>query len=604
MNKKKIVRLELVLLALVTILLAYRVLEGPPAPEGIVVHTRLQSDQIQHHAFSIDRPVRFAIDAVGSFESDGRRSALSAYGWILHRESRDVVWQMDPAKVTPGRGTLAALVDTVELAPGTYDVYFTTYGNERTSGFGGIDILERIFGGDSKWKEDEDEWKMIVQRADDQEFSINRLPDQSPEQLSPSGEGLLWSTAPMSGHDEAEFVFKVLEPASIFVYAIREINDAPMDFGWIEDAVSGRRIWEMTLENTEPAGGWEANRLFRDSLQFTPGIYRAIYSTDARQSYDDWVGNPPFDPAAWGITLFSDKQAAVAELDPWSNRQPILSMTEVGDSERRSAQLHVRKPIQVAAYAVGEMSDDSRYDYGWIMNNETQEMVWEMTHARSRPAGGQNNRVEVSFLQLAPATYTATYVTDDSHSYESWGHGTPKNPERWGLTIFPMMESFDSSAVTVTGYKQESTEGDETTDRGETPDIPGIPALAPLPPQPGMPLVDLTRVGNEKELTGTFELAGPGVVHVRALGEVSLSGRYDYGWIEKADNGEIVWEMSWQNTHPAGGGDRNRMFDGPVTLGSGRYTVQFKSDFSHSFGDFGDESPSFPEGWGIRVTRP
>ncbi|MEX0747114.1 MAG: hypothetical protein WD275_03875 [Rhodothermales bacterium] len=604
MNKKKIIRLELVLLALVTILLAYRALEGPPAPDGIVVHTGLQSDQVQHHAFSIDSPVRVAIDAVGSFEADDERSTLAAYGWILHRESRDVVWRMDPAAITPGRGTLAALVDTIDLGPGTYDVYFTSYGSERSSSFGGIDILERLFRGGSKWKEDEDEWKMIVQRADEQEIAINRLHGQSAEQLSPSGAGLFWSTAPMSGHEEEEFVFNVSEPANILVYAIGEIDDQQMDFGWIEDAVSGRRIWEMALENTEPAGGWEANRLFRDTLQFTPGIYRVIYSTDARQSYDDWVGNPPYDPAGWGISLFSENLAAVAELDLWSDREPILSMTGVGDAERRSAQLHVRQPLQVVAYAVGEMSDDSRYDYGWIMNNETKEMVWEMTHARSRPAGGQNNRVEMSFLQLAPATYTATYVTDDSHSFESWGHGTPENPERWGLTIFPLTAEFDSTAVSVTGYKQESGEDWDASVPGEVPVPPGHLAVIPLPPQPGVQLVDLTRVGNEKELMATFEIADPAPVHVRAVGEVSLSGRYDYGWIENADTGEIVWEMSWQNTHPAGGGDRNRMFDGPVTLSPGRYGVHFKSDFSHSFGDFGDESPMFPEGWGIRVTKP
>jgi hypothetical protein len=179
MNKKKIVRVELVLLALVTLLLAYRVLEGPPAPEGIVVHTGLQSEQVRHDAFSIDRPVRIAIDAVGSFEAEGERSRLSAYGWILDRESRDVVWRMEPDHAALGRGTLAVVVDTVQLAPGTYDVYFTSYGNERTSSFGGIDILERLFRARSKWKDDEDEWKLIVQRGDDQEVEISRLHGQS-----------------------------------------------------------------------------------------------------------------------------------------------------------------------------------------------------------------------------------------------------------------------------------------------------------------------------------------------------------------------------------------------------------------------------------------
>ena len=66
---------------------------------------------------------------------------------------------------------------------------------------------------------------------------------------------------------------------------------------------------------------------------------------------------------------------------------------------------------------------------------------------------------------------------------------------------------------------------------------------------------------------------------------------------------ETVWQMTRSNTKPAGGDDRNRIFDGVITLEPGTYTAHFRTDFSHSFGDFDHEEPHDPASWGIIVER-
>ncbi|MEX0821904.1 MAG: hypothetical protein WD021_07145 [Rhodothermales bacterium] len=598
MSRSKIVRLELLLLAAVTLLLAYRVIEGPPPPEGLVVLTDIAELDLVHEAVVADRESRVSIDAVGSFESD-EASDLAAYGWILRRDDREVVWKMTPSSVGRERSTLARVRDTVALAPGTYDVFYTTYGNRSSRRFG-ISFLDRLLGDDAQWRGDAGNWRFVLRGMTGSEDALHRIGDVSDEALSPGGTGRLWSTAPMRGNESGEFVFHVDDPLDVRIYAIGEINDRLMDHGWIENAATGERVWEMTAENTRHAGGWDVNRLFDGAVSLSPAMYRAAFETDPRQNFDDWVGNPPFDPAGWGMTLYSDAQHAISSFDPWSTRTPIVQIDRVGDDERHSVQFRVHEPVQLAAYALGELGSNGRYDYAWIRDNESQAVVWEMTPERSQPAGGSNNRRELAILTLEPSTYTATYETDESHSYESWRHGRPEYPERWGVTIFPVAGDVDSTVVEVLGSSHEDLGESERADVSVSPTPP-----APNGALPGETLVNLTRLGNDSRVSRTFKLEEPQLLRLRGVGEISLTAApYDYGWIENVETGEIVWQMTWQNTVPAGGDDRNRMFDGTLSLPAGEYAAHFKTDFSHAYGDFGDQAPRRPEWWGLVVVQP
>ena len=598
MRKRKIVRLQLFMLFAVLLLLLYRVVQGPPAPRGIVVFTDIDTDRLRHAAFQLTAPDSLVVVATGAF---GAPDELAAYAWMLRRDDRSVAWAMDAQTAHRGRGALAEVTDTLALAAGTYDVYFTSFGNRRNGRDRGS-LWDRLSGGAGSWRNDSDKWMLVLRSLGSAQGQAVTLGDD--DNPGPQGDLLLWTSAPTEGYEVVDYLFDVRRPARLRVYAVGEIDETTqMDYGWVENALTGERVWEMTRDNTQPAGGWDVNRMFDGELALLPGIYRAAYRTDARQSFEDWVGNPPFDPAGWGLSLFAAEPAARADLvgfDPWASRQPIAQLAAAGDDVLFSAQLDVRQPVRLLAYAVGEIGS-SPYDYAWLKENDGGERVWEMSREASQPAGGDdNNRVELAFLSLDPGSYTLYYQTDGSHAYGDWLHGEPEHPERWGVTLFPAAAAFDTAAVQILSVSRR--QASETPDVADVPPVPDVPE-APPALGTGVDLLEATRLGAEARKEMPFQIEEQANLHIYALGEISLSGRYDYGWIEHKDTGEIVWEMTWQNTKPAGSDDRNRLFDGVITLPPGRYAAHFRTDFSHNYGDFGDRAPANPEAWGITIEK-
>jgi hypothetical protein len=117
----------------------------------------------------------------------------------------------------------------------------------------------------------------------------------------------------------------------------------------------------------------------------------------------------------------------------------------------------------------------------------------------------------------------------------------------------------------------------------------------------GNVLVRLTGVRDDEYVSEGFTLDKETKVHVLALGE-GVDGRmYDYGWIEDANTGRVVWEMTYRKTSHAGGAKKNRMFNDTILLKKGTYKVYYETDGSHSFHDWNAARPYEPENWGIAV---
>ncbi len=113
----------------------------------------------------------------------------------------------------------------------------------------------------------------------------------------------------------------------------------------------------------------------------------------------------------------------------------------------------------------------------------------------------------------------------------------------------------------------------------------------------------MTRVGDNADLSDAFKLDTDMSLRVYCLGEYSSWSHefVDYGWIENADNGKTVWEMSWRNTEHAGGSVKNRVFDGMITLQKGSYIARYITDDSHSYEDWNDSPPYDPKSWGLSI---
>jgi hypothetical protein len=288
---------------------------------------------------------------------------------------------------------------------------------------------------------------------------------------------------------------------------------------------------------------------------------------------------PPGDPDYWGITLrVADRTARAAvrpfEYEPIPVSQTIVSLIRVGDDATKSAGFTLRRPMEVQIYALGESSGNDMADYAWIVDAASHTRVWTMRYEETEHAGGADkNRLFDGKLRLKAGSYVVYYKTDGSHAYDDWNSAPPAEPKYWGVSVFPASGKLNPGDV------------------------------APFErPAGGTVLAQLAHMGNDEDASTKFQLTRRTTLRVYALGEGSGDEMFDYGWVEDS-TGRVVWKMQYDTSEPAGGADKNRMFDGTLTLPAGSYTLHYKSDGSHAYSDWNDDPPDDAESWGITVFR-
>lgn len=587
MKNKRLVRFQLILLALVAGLVVWKSSQGPSLPDGVVVFADMSSGNLYRAGLQVDSETRVVVSVMAAYETEDDEALLATYGWILRGGTREIVWSTESAKLRRD-GILAGLVDTIHLVPGQYDVFYTTLGPTERS------IHEAPFLGLTPyWTNFVAKLHMSISEADSSGAPSALIRKESEQRAKQLFENPVWSTGPVGSKEWRTFLFRVRQDVALQIYAIGELCNTGCDYGWIEDARSGEKVWIMDWANTSGAGGMENNRTFDGSVDLIPGIYRAVYRTNGAHSVSRWEANPPFDPNGWGMTIYGATDTIVSEYDPWIYSEPFIRLTGVGNSEHRMAQFSLRDSIGIFIASLGEITTRGQlYDYAWLERNESGEIVWEMSRENSLPGGGdKSNRVETAFVDAVPGAYTVHFKTDGGHAFDDWSLSKPSHPERWGVAVFSISEApLDEGVITIIPFSGRYDEATKETDVT-------APELVDL----GEAIVLLDKVGNDAVLYASFELAEDTDVFIIAQGEIAPSGRWDYGWIESVDMQEHIWEMTLRNTTDAGGADRNRRFEGRISLPAGTYKVRYISDLSHAYGDFGDEVPDRPEEWGIRI---
>ena len=116
-------------------------------------------------------------------------------------------------------------------------------------------------------------------------------------------------------------------------------------------------------------------------------------------------------------------------------------------------------------------------------------------------------------------------------------------------------------------------------------------------------IAQLIRVRDDRQVTKEFTLDKTTRVQVYAVGEGVDHEMVDFGWIEDANTGRTVWEMTYGMTERAGGASKNRMVRADMTLEKGTYELHFKTDDSHAFNDWNDTPPDDRMHWGITVYK-
>ena len=374
--------------------------------------------------------------------------------------------------------------------------------------------------------------------------------------------------------------FELAKETRLRIYALGEaiVRDGDIhDYGWITNADSGEIVWFMGVRAASYAGGTNRNIQVRKQIVLPAGRYRAHYITDDSHAYGVWNSMPPDDPFFWGMTIRPVRaKDPLKVIDKIDDPKPVIAINKVTGSQNLVRGMELKKKLTLRLLCIGEFpkSLGEPVDYGWITNAHSGEIVWSMEKDRVRHAGGRHKNSMVDrHLTLPKGSYLVHYRSNGAHHYGRFVLGSPHDPERYGITLWPLHESDRDQ---IKAFEK---------DARKTPNV----------------LVRIQKVGNHAYKEATFELARDARIRIFAMGEGNAKGMADYAWIEDDRTGHMVWEMKFSKTSHAGGDKMNRLFDGNIGLKRGRYKVLYETDGSHAYKQWNKRPPDNEERYGVTI---
>ncbi|MBN2366385.1 MAG: hypothetical protein EH225_10685 [Calditrichaeota bacterium] len=576
---------------MLVLLLSLLFLNSLGAQSTLLKMDNIYPDELRIAGFELSSPQPVKIEATGVYQREEGYELIAGNCWILDAESREVIWSFKPVDYRMGRPDGQHQKDRIELGDGIYEVYYSTfsyYSNDNiwrnrhfpdNHGFFGT-FFQWLFGDRHRW------WWGRLDRELYRELKLEIKAEGKPlskTEVFTNQEKVRQKTAlSLIADRDDKYIYRgfiLKKPAEIKVYCLGEAyRHENFDYGWILNTGNRRRVWELTYSNSEPAGGAEKNRLVRETISLPAGEYAVFYATDDSHSPQQWNSAPAFDAYFWGL-IFWEVQPASAfqshDFQPVDQDREILSLTGVRNSEVRSGGFSLKNPADLHLYAIGEGRDHEMYDYGWIVNAQTREIVWKMNYDVTVHAGGSSkNRLQDEIVSFPAGKYMAYFITDGSHSYQEWNADPPYGQQHYGLTV-------------ALGQDGVSLKDVDTFAEFEDPAV----------------LARMIRVRDSEQVQDNFRLEEDSEVRIYALGEGWQGEMYDYAWITEKETGQVVWKMSYRLTDHAGGARKNRLFNNVVFLKKGDYEVYYRTDDSHSFEEWNDLPPNDPVSWGITIYR-
>lgn len=396
--------------------------------KAVVSLTVDSNDRYEKQGFTLEKPLDLIIYAVGEVRQDGTYD----YGWIINADTRQQVWKFDHnnSKYAGGSEKNRMVRQNISLPAGNYAAFFVTDDSHSPVEWNAAPPYDPVFWGLSVYPQNEPD-KKYARLYNYQDF--------------PSKNVIVEFTR--LGDDQ--FVskgFTLKKDMNLRIYALGEGMDGEMfDYGWIIDAKTHERVWEMEYHDTEHAGGNSKNRLYDRIVSFKKGNYVVYFITDDSHSYREWNASAPFDREKWGITILAadDKFSSgdVTDYNTEEDRSVLAKIVRVGNDERRQESFGTTKDGPVHVYAIGEGRNGDMFDYAWIEDSKTGKIAWEMTYRKTTHAGGdRKNRLFDDTVFLPAGEYYIHFESDDSHSYRNWNASPPRDPINWGVTIYKVEE--------------------------------------------------------------------------------------------------------------------------------------------------------------------
>ncbi len=120
--------------------------------------------------------------------------------------------------------------------------------------------------------------------------------------------------------------------------------------------------------------------------------------------------------------------------------KPITSIISVGDYADVTKEFVLTKDENVIISSLGEgLIANNMVDYGWL-ESENGDTLWSCSDIYSTYFAGGNgkNRTKIGMLKLKKGRYRLRFITDDSHSAQSFNAPPPEDTLSWGITMFSL----------------------------------------------------------------------------------------------------------------------------------------------------------------------
>jgi hypothetical protein len=98
--------------------------------EEIARFENLQDEALESQPFTLTGPLTLHVRCEGA--GDGDDEAMYAYGWILDRKTRQVVWSLSPQRAQQRHERNYVFDGDVSLPAGDYVAYYAAYGQWRS----------------------------------------------------------------------------------------------------------------------------------------------------------------------------------------------------------------------------------------------------------------------------------------------------------------------------------------------------------------------------------------------------------------------------------------------------------------------------------------
>ena len=296
-----------------------------------------------------------------------------------------------------------------------------------------------------------------------------------------------------------------------------------------------------------------------------------------------------------------------------AGEQLILQLKDFTRVEMKSGGFTLPSDSRIRIIALGgsaekkgiSFSDASMYAYGWIINAETREPVWEMDRHNTRRTDDDRKFDGDLFLHKgsyevyfsAHAFVSQSMFSNFHFNIDRREHNLSeqKKKKRWFFSWFEDWFGEDFDKEWKRRAKQWGVEVFAIENNS------GATTFAP-PREFSDAFFKAVPMGENEHVRQPFVLTKPMPIRIYALGEKDHQDELaDYGWVVDTKTRKRVWEMKHSNLRPAGGDAKNVKFDGVIALAAGEYLLYYNTDDSHSSLDWNTAPPYDPLNYGITL---